>query len=195
MRRDQVGQRVAVALEERRALGLAVAPERRTAIGSVMAPLTALGEDGTGDFGPWDSHEKLRENHGRAAQAVQRADGLEPGLGVGTFHEELLKERNGRGLGPMQEKPLYGVALPAVRAVEGRDQSGGVERWTLRRHGTQTTSSCDGRREHLQCSLGNICNDQLWHGLGCKGEHFAYFERRGQCHERQVGYLRNACGR
>jgi hypothetical protein len=27
---------------------------------------------GTGDFGPWDSHENLQENHGRAARAVDR---------------------------------------------------------------------------------------------------------------------------
>lgn len=27
---------------------------------------------GSGDFGPWDSHEKLREGHGRAAQAVDK---------------------------------------------------------------------------------------------------------------------------
>jgi uncharacterized protein (DUF1501 family) len=27
---------------------------------------------GTGDFGPWDSHERLKENHGRAARAVDK---------------------------------------------------------------------------------------------------------------------------
>src|SRR5262245_5667709 len=47
---------------------------------------------------------------------------MQPTQSTAIASYQLFKERNGRGIVALNEHLLHGVALPAARAVEGRDQ-------------------------------------------------------------------------
>src|SRR6516162_3091469 len=61
------------------------------------------------------------------AEAVESAKRVQPAHRSAIVRNQLFQERHGRAILAVDQQLLHRIALPAIGAVEGSDESGGVE--------------------------------------------------------------------